>query len=174
MYNMSDSEGEQPQVISLEDTLARFNSSKGSGIAKGLADRRKETSKANMAKARAAKIAKLKQKKEEESRQIEVDPETDEYSEQSSSDDELYIKKSKRNHPTSAAKKRSVVVRDDDTARRMEAIEMAVLSMLKDQKKVKKKPVRKTVIQLPPASQPIPIPQPNRKVEVLKHNILDF
>ena len=56
---MSDHEQEdQGQMSELAKVLSRYKSTKGD------ADKRKETSKLNMAKARAAKLEKLKQEKQ--------------------------------------------------------------------------------------------------------------
>ena len=81
------------EQLSLTNTLKRFASTKGAGILKEpKVDKRTETSKANMAKARAAKLEALRKKREEEANEYEIE---DSDSEESDSDDEELIIKRK-------------------------------------------------------------------------------
>jgi hypothetical protein len=163
---MSENDYSDSEQISLSNVLQKYKSTKGA------ADKRRETSKANMAKARAAKLAALKQKKEQAEREIEVDDsDSDDDSEDSdgsdSSDDgggELVIKKLKRQVGGSAGNAR------------IERLEKAIMLLAKQKQKQKggkKAPVkRKTVIQV--NQPPVITSAPNPKAEVMKHSILRF
>ena len=164
---MSENDYSDSEQISLSNVLQKYKSTKGA------ADKRRETSKANMAKARAAKLAALKQKKEQAEREIEVDDsdsddDSDDSDDSDGSDDdggELVIKKLKRQVGGSAGNAR------------IERLEKAIMLLAKQKQKQKggnkKAPVkRKTVIQV--NQPPVITSTPNPKAEVMKHSILRF
>lgn len=159
------SDGEQQ--IDLTKVLSRYKSTKGA------ADKRKETSKANMAKARAAKLAGLRQKKEEQASSYDLDysdDSEDDSDESESDDEELVIRKKK---PQKG--KGQVEFQENDRLRMMEeAIMMlAQKAQKKSKAKPKKKPVRKTTVIQVGVPQAVPAAA-NPKVSGLKHNILTF
>ena len=172
---MSDHEQEdQGQMSELAKVLSRYKSTKGD------ADKRKETSKLNMAKARAAKLEKLKQAKEgkqqkqQDSYEYEDDDTSDDDSEESE-EEELVLR------PRKGKKKQQVQVQQEGTTSggRMDMLEKAILMLAERSTKAKAKPKKKpavrktTVIQVNPA----PVPKtsaPSKKVELLKDDILNF
>ena len=172
---MSDHEQEdQGQMSELAKVLSRYKSTKGD------ADKRKETSKLNMAKARAVKLEKLKQAKEvkqvkqQDSYEYEDTDDTSEDDSEDTSDEdtELVLR------PRGKQKKKQP--QQQEGTGRMDMLEKAILRLAerttkKAKAKPKKKPaVRKTtVIQVNPA--PVPkTPAPSKKVELLKDDILNF
>ena len=175
---MSDHEQEdQGQMSELAKMLSRYKSTKGD------ADKRKETSKLNMAKARAAKLEKLKQAKEvkqvkqQDSYEYEDTDETSEDDSEDTSDEdtELVLR------PRKGKKKQQVQVQQEGTTSggRMDMLEKAILMLAERTTKAKAKPKKKpavrktTVIQVNPA--PVPkTPAPSKKVELLKDDILNF
>ena len=73
MYRMSHDYSDDDEQLSLTNTLKRFASTKGAGAPKApKVDKRTETSKTNMAKARAAKLEALRKKREEEANEYEI------------------------------------------------------------------------------------------------------
>ena len=161
---MSDSEFSENERVSLNNVLQKYKSTKGA------ADKRKETSKANMAKARAAKLAALKKKKEEEANQIHIEDSSSDDSEDSGSSDsddsgddgDLVIKKLKRSKGGNADSSR--------IARIEEAL--IQLAMQKGKGKKKKPAVKKkTVIQL---NHPTSTHVPNPNSAALKNSIIGF
>jgi len=162
MSDHSESEDDQSQS-QLTSVLQRYASTKGKGaVAAKAADKRTETSKLNMAKARAAKLAGLQKKKE--SRAFEIDESEDSESEDSSDDEDLVITKKK----SQKGGKGGAPAASSD---RLSKIEEAI--MLLAQQKAKKKPQkRKTVINVSaPQSATAPA---NQKAQALKNNILNF
>ncbi len=170
---MSDHEQEdQGQMSELTKVLSRYKSTKGD------ADKRKETSKLNMAKARAAKLEKLKQAKEVKQQKqqdsYEYEDDSEDSDEDSDSDDEEDTELVLR------PKGKKQQVKQQEGTGRMDMLEKAILMLAerttkKAKAKPKKKPaVRKTtVIQVNPA--PVPkTPAPSKKVELLKDDILNF
>ena len=172
---MSDHEQEdQGQMSELAKVLSRYKSTKGD------ADKRKETSKLNMAKARAAKLEKLKQAKEvkqqkqQDSYEYEDtdDTESDDDSEDTSDEDTELVLRPKQ-------KKKQPQQQEGTSGGRMDMLEKAILMMAERSTKAKAKPKKKpavrktTVIQVNPA--PVPkTPAPSKKVELLKDDILNF
>ena len=158
---MSDSEFSENERVSLNNVLQKYKSTKGA------ADKRKETSKANMAKARAAKLTALKKKKEEEANQIHIEDSSSDDSDSSDSDDsgddgDLVIKKLKRSKGGNADSSR--------IARIEEAL--IQLAMQKGKGKKKKPAVKKkTVIQL---NHPTSTHVPNPNSAALKNSIIGF
>jgi len=176
---MSDHEQEdQGQMSELAKVLSRYKSTKGD------ADKRKETSKLNMAKARAAKLEKLKQEKQvkqvkqqqqQDSYEYEDDDSSEDDSEDTSEEEELVLRPRGKKTP-----KQYAVKQQEGTGGRMDMLEKAILMLAErttkkaKNTKPKKKAVRKTtVIQVNPA--PVPkTPAPSKKVELLKDDILNF
>jgi len=173
---MSDHEQEdQGQMSELAKVLSRYKSTKGD------ADKRKETSKLNMAKARAAKLEKLKQAKEvkqqkqQDSYEYEDTDDTSDDDSEESEEEELVLR------PRKGKKKQQVQVQQEGTTSggRMDMLEKAILMLAERSTKAKAKPKKKpavrktTVIQVNPA--PVPkTPAPSKKVELLKDDILNF
>jgi hypothetical protein len=151
---MSDSEEEHQ--AKLTKVLGRYKSTKGD------ADKRKETSKVNMAKARAAKLAGLKAAKEEAANEIEV---SSSESEESSDDEDLIITKKGKGKGGRAPPASS-----SEQMRRMEQMIM----MLAKQKGKGKKPARKTVIQIaaPPSTPVLGASNPHAKA--MKQSIIQW
>jgi hypothetical protein len=158
------------QQVALTQVLSKYKSTKGE------ADRRRETSKANMAKARAAKLEALRKKKEVESNQIEIGDSDDDsdFSEDSESDYEDIVLKKK---PAQKGRGRQAPV-DEDTIAQLVQQQLAQLLSQKGGKKKKaaaKKPTvrKKTVIQLnTPAAAAAPAANPH--VDAMKRSILNF
>lgn len=166
---MSHDYSEDEEQLSLTNTLKRFASTKGAGALKTpKVDKRTETSKANMAKARAAKLEALRKKREEEENEYEIE-ESD--SEESDSDgEELIIKKRKPQKGGRGGRAPPAAASDS----RIERIEMLLAQLAQQQKR--KKPVKKTVIQVGGA-QPVAAPAApvhNPKADALKRNLLGF
>jgi hypothetical protein len=153
---MSDSEEEHQ--AKLTQVLGRYKSTKGD------ADKRKETSKLNMAKARAAKLAGLKAAKEEAANEIEVSSSD---SDESSDDEDLIIsKKGKKGQKGGRAPPAS----SSEQMRRMEQMIM----MLAKQKGKGKKSARKTVIQIAaPPSTPV-LGASNPHANAMKQSIIQW
>ena len=174
---MSDHEQEdQGQMSELAKVLSRYKSTKGD------ADKRKETSKLNMAKARAAKLEKLKQAKEvkqqkqQDSYEYEDTDDTSEDDSEDTSDEdtELVLR------PRGKQKKKQPQQQEGTTSGgRMDMLEKAILMLAERTTKAKAKPKKKpavrktTVIQVNPAPTP-KTPAPSKKVELLKDDILNF
>jgi len=133
-YEEEDQEG-------LERVLKHYESSKGA------ADKRRKTSKINVAKARAAKLAGARKKV-----QIEESESEDEEEESESEYEEVEIKKTKKG----GGKGRAPPAADDKLAR----IEAALLTLTQQAgqgKKKAKKPVRRVVVEKEaPAKNPVP------------------
>ena len=97
---MSDfEEADEEQQRGLENVLKRYQQ-KGTGSASAAADKRQETSKLNMAKARAAKIAKLRAQKEEQDNTYEVSEDDDDDDDYTESDEDEYIPPKKKKSAT--------------------------------------------------------------------------
>jgi len=168
---MSDHEQEdQGQMSELAKVLSRYKSTKGD------ADKRKETSKLNMAKARAAKLEKLKQEKEEKAQQYEYDDDSEDNSDDSddSEQEELVLR------PKQGKQKKQQGTGGTGSGR-MDMLEKAILMLAenaqKKKAKPKKKPARKTtVIQVTPTVPQQPTPQPtlSKKAEMLMNDVLTF
>ena len=159
------------QQVALTQVLSKYKSTKGE------ADRRRETSKANMAKARAAKLEALRKKKEEESNQIEIGDSDDDsdFSEDSESDYEDIVLKKKP--PAQKGRGRQAQV-DEDTIAQLVQQQLAQLLSQQGGKKKKaaaKKPTvrKKTVIQLNTPA-PATAPSANPHVDAMKRSILNF
>ncbi len=125
----------------------RYQSTKGDN------DKRKTTSKANMEKARQAKLAQIKREKELANSQFEI-LDSDSGSDSSSSEEELVIskvKKSKKKLHTSPVRGSGKAVADS----RIDRLEAIMMNLAKTaQKKAKKKVIqKKTIVQLPPYPQ---------------------
>ena len=143
---------EQPeeQQVNLDEVLEvrpRYKSTKGDN------DRRKGTSKSNIAKARQAKRDKLKLQPEEKAYQYIVPGSylSESSSTDSSSDsDELVITKKK------SKAKQLLPSESDATSDRIGRIEQAILQLAKDKKKKKKRVIEKRAIihMSPPQSAP--------------------
>jgi len=102
-------------------------------------DKRKQTSKANMAKARAEKLRQLKEKKETKEYEIDEDSSS---SESGSSDDEVLVIKGKRGKKQPKAKKGQAM---DPLQKEINDLKV-IVSKLAKEKKSKQKP--KTVVQI--------------------------
>lgn len=156
---MSDSDSAEQSKLT--QVLGRYKSTKGD------ADKRKQTSKTNMAKARAAKIAQLKAKKEEEAGEIEISG-TDEESESEEEEELVLTKKSLKGKgkgrggaPASASNER------------MDMLEAAILA-LASKKQPKRKPIhKKTVIHVTPAAA-VSTPKVNAGAEAMKRSIIQW
>ena len=171
---MSDHEQEdQGQMSELAKVLSRYKSTKGD------ADKRKVTSKTNMAKARAAKLEKLKQEKQVKQQQQDSYLEYDDSSEDSDDDDD------------DSSEEEELVLRPkrgkakQQGTGRMDMLEKAILMLAertakKPKAKPKKKPTRKTtVIQVNPLvpqqpQQPPPTAAPTKQVELMMSDLLRF
>ena len=163
--NKSDSESDC-DTAGLSNILKKYASTKGKGAPVApKVDKRTETSKKNMAKARAAKIAGLQQKKQDKQYVVSEDESSSEEDE-SSDDEELVITKKKPKKGGSAPPPSAV----DDRMGRMEEILIALAK-----KKMKKKPAKrgKTIINVTNPAQ-VGVIVPNPQAQVLKHNILNF
>lgn len=166
---MSGSDDEQVKLTSI---LSRYKSTKGD------ADKRKETSKDNMAKARAAKLAQLKEKKEKANRRQEIevsDSESDaesESEEESDSDGEEFVLKKAQKGKGKGRQETDPV--DDARLKKLQMYEMMdeFIRQKTNGKKPKPKGSRKTVIQINQA--PKAAAQVDPKYEILKQNILRF
>lgn len=160
---MSDSEPDE-QELALKRVLGRYKSTKGD------ADKRKETSKLNMAKARAAKLSGLKAKKIEEDNQYEL-PMSDESEDddESSDEEDLILKRRKPQKGRGGAPPAAT----SDRMQRMEEMIMQLALQRTKQNKKKKAPSRRTVIQLAPAAATA-VAVSNPTAELLKRNILRF
>jgi len=144
---MSDSENEvvekeEEQKVEVPPPRKRYQSTKGEN------DKRKTTSKANMEKARLAKLANMKRVKEIANSQYEIpDGDSDSESESSSSEEELVISKVKKNKHKK--KIHTSPVRGVPESR-IDRLEAMMMNLAKSQKKAKKKVIeRKTIVQLP-------------------------
>ena len=163
---MSDHEQEdQGQMSELAKVLSRYKSTKGD------ADKRKETSKLNMAKARAAKLEKLKQEKQVKQQQQDsyLEYEDSEDSSDDSSEEEELVLRPKRGKP-----------KQQQGTGRMDMLEKAILMLAErttkktPKAKPKKKPVRNTTVIQVTSAPPPKTPAPSKKVELLKDDILNF
>lgn len=103
-------------------------------------DKRKQTSKANMAKARAEKKRQLKEKKE--TLEYEIDEDDSSSSEEDSSDDDVLVIKGKRGKKKEKVKKGKAI---DPLQKEIDDLKALVAKLAKD-KKSKGKP--KTVVQI--------------------------
>ena len=182
---MSDNEQEdQGQMSELAKVLSRYKSTKGD------ADKRKETSKLDMAKARAVKLEKLKQEKQvkqvkqQDSYEYEdTDDTDDEDSDSDDSEEEELVLRPKKKTPKQYAVKQQ---EGTGTGGRMDMLEKAILMLAErttkkaKNTKPKKKAVRKTtVIQVNPAPQQAPVPKgpaaaPTKQVELMMNDLLRF
>ena len=168
---MSDHEQEdQGQMSELAKVLSRYKSTKGD------ADKRKETSKLNMAKARAAKLEKLKQEKQVKQQQQDSYLEYDDSSEDSDVDD---TDDSSEEEELVLRPKRGKAPEQQGTGR-MDMLEKAILMLAErttkktPKAKPKKKPVRNTTVIQVTSAPPPKTPAPSKKVELLKDDILNF
>lgn len=172
---MSENHSDDDVQLSLEDTLKRFASTKGAGAPKPpKIDRRAETSKANMAKARAAKIEALRRKREEEANQIELDG--DESEDSDSDEEELVLNRKKKVDFAGMDNFNQVVPGISPHISNDRIMEMMMALALGNQKqkvKPKKKVVRKTVIQLPTPAAAAPVAPPNPKMENMRRILLN-
>jgi hypothetical protein len=176
---MSDNEQEdQGQMSELAKVLSRYKSTKGD------ADKRKETSKLNMAKARAAKLEKLKQEKQVKQVKQQQQQDSYEYEDDDSSEDDSEDSEEEELVLRPRGKKKQQVKQQQGTGR-MDMLEKAILMLAerttkKAKAKPKKKAVRKTtVIQVNPAPQQAPVPKgpaaaPTKQVELMMNDLLRF
>jgi len=153
----------------LAKVLSRYKSTKGD------ADKRKETSKLNMAKARAAKLEKLKQEKQVKQQQqdsyleYEDCEDSDDDDTDDSSEEEELVLRPKRGK-----------AKQQGTGGRMDMLEKAILMLAErttkktPKAKPKKKPVRNTTVIQVTSAPPPKTPAPSKKVELLKDDILNF
>jgi hypothetical protein len=159
---MADSDDEQTKLARV---LARYKSTKGD------ADKRKETSKLNVAKARAAKLAALQATKSKMSsiEESDSDEEMDSEEEDEESDGEELIiaKKSKK-----GGGRRGGAPPADDRMARLEQMMLQVA--MQNKKKAKKKPTRKVVnIQIAsPATAQAPVNNPH--TAAIKKSIIQW
>ena len=161
---MSDfEEVDEEQQRGLENVLRRYQQ-RGTGSSSS-SDKRQETSKVNMAKARAAKIAKLCAQKEERDNTIEVSEDDDDDDDYSDSDGEEYIAPKKKAIQKMKGRGRQTASAVDDGAMaRLEQMEMryaALVAQLEKEKRQRKAPAkpRKTAVSIqiaPPAAAPKP------------------
>jgi hypothetical protein len=145
---MSDNE---ETIVKESKAKPRYSSTKGD------ADKRKQTSKLNMQKAREAKLAKLNETKEESKYECEL-PESDL---EISSEDELIITKKPKKKPT------------PDKNDRLDKLESMIYELTNHTKKKSKPKVvqKKTVFQLPP----YPIQTQNTQLASnIKQKLLDL
>lgn len=146
------------------------------------ADKRKATSKANLAKARATKIANLKREKEirESSMNLYEDEYTDDDSESSEeSETELVLTKAKvSKQKTPNIKKIMKQKRPESSGNRdIQEIKSIMARLLEAQLKAKKKKPRKSqiTVQMPAYPPPAAPKQPsNPKMENLKKKLIDL
>lgn len=170
--DITDYEESNPSTEAVSNTRPKYQSSKGD------ADKRRQTSKDNMAKARQAKLEKLRLQKLEELNPKIKGPsyryddssseDTDSYV--SESDDELIItKKNVKKRAVTKAKQS-----EDTRMDRLEALLVASLTGMKKKDKKKKRSVRKTIIQMPPNQVPQtqPMVTPNPMKEHFKQRLL--
>lgn len=135
-------------------------------------DKRKISSKGNLAKAREAKLAKLKQEKETKQQQSKYEFYDESESDASSeSDDEVIVVKSKNkkqpNHKKSIEK--PVEAHSDIKAEISELKQLlSALTVKKKSKKKNRKPSQVVVVN---PSQP-PTPKPNPEIDSLKQRVL--
>ncbi len=147
----------------LERVLRRYESSKGA------ADKRKETSKINMAKARAAKLAGARKKKEEE--EVEVSESEDSASDESEYEEVEIIK------PQKGKGKAAPKAKEDDKLAKLEAMMLMLAQQQLGDKKKKKVVVRKVAAKSAeaPAEKPEePVKNTSAKAQTLKRNLLGF
>lgn len=110
---------------------------------KGDLDRRKITAKVNLAKGRAAKLEKLRQQREEDQNEYEIDTQSESESESSEEEPKKKTKRYVEQKPNTSHFEEHI-----------KALEAKLAKMEKAKKKAKKRPIKKTVIQLQPYHQP--------------------
>ncbi len=115
----------------------------------GDADKRKVTTKINIAKARQAKLDKRKKRVEEESMEYDIASESEEdYDDESDSEPEP-PKKKYQSKPT----KKWPVPKANPYETQVKSLEATIARMKKAKKKSQSRPIKKTVIQLPNYAQ---------------------
>lgn len=117
---------------------------------KGDADKRKQQSLINLAKARKAKLEQLREKKEKDEGALYIDTESDSYESVSSSseEEELVI--------TKKSKKPKKITGGNTDTDRLARLESMIVNLAKDKKKKKKVVEKRTIIQMPPQQQSQP------------------
>jgi len=179
---MSDSEqenAEQEQSV-LGDVIRRYNSTRGKGNKVPPPDKRSITSKANMAKARAAKLEILaadrevreaKLTKKAAKREIEVSDSSEDEDEDDESEEELVISAKKKTQKGGGRAPPAAAPADDKLYR----LEQMVMQLAQQGgKKKKKKPIprKKTVIQI---NQPAPAAKTTSKeAQVMKDSLCNW
>jgi len=177
---MSDYEEEDDeQQRGLENILKRYKQKGAGSPTAASADKRHETSKTNMAKARAAKIAKLKAQKQEQIKTIEVseDDDDDGYSD---SDGE-YIPTPKKQPPMKGKgrpRQTSGAV-DDGRLARLEQMEMRLAAMaahMEKENRQRRMPPKqsKTAVNIQIAPPAAPTRPSNPRSEQLRQSVLNF
>jgi hypothetical protein len=152
IYKMSDDEREDR----VANALRSYNSTKGMGVAQIKIDKRAETSKTNMAKARAAKLAGLRAKKV----RIQIGESEEEVSQDSEDSEEEWELTSKKRGKGRAGGAAPAV----DSIDRSEMMKM-MAQLLKAEKK--KKPITRKVVDVAPAI-------PDAKKEELRKNVASW
>ena len=160
----------------LAGALLKFNSTKGRGVKEPKIDKRSESSKVNMAKARAAKVALSQTMRQKREQEIEVSDEDDSEDSESEEEEEYVLKKAKKGKGKGKGQAAPPAATSADL--RIDKLEFLLEQHIKNQKgKGKKKaPVRKTIIHVAPAtaaSQPV-IAQPNPKAADAKKEVLSW
>ena len=177
---MSDyEEVDEEQQRGLESVLRRYQQ-KGAGASAASADRRKETSKLNMEKARAAKIAKLRAQKEEQDNTYEVSEDDDDDDDYTESDEDEYIPPKKKKVVIMKGKgkgRQTAGAVDDGAMARLAQMEIryaalpAQLEKEKRQRRAVPKP-RKTAVTIQVAPPAAPKPAPSGKTEQMRRSLL--
>jgi hypothetical protein len=162
MSDCNSESDEEVQQNKLASVLKRYQSGKGA------ADKRKETSKANMAKARAAKLAGLAAAKEKKSRQVEISDSSD--SDSDSDEEEVVITKKKSQK--GKGKPVDEAVDDGRMARLEKAMMKKLMKKFCDEKlvRVPQKKGKKTIIQI---NQPAQVSS-SAPIQAMKRDILNF
>lgn len=133
------------------------------------ADKRKQTSKSNMQKAREAKNARLAEEKEMSKYQYEIPNSEDDYTTDSSSDEELVIARKPRK-PTIRFEATKMPKPSEDRMDKFERMLMQLAQKASKPDKKKRRPIeRKTVIQITQPTQ-----QSNPYGNELKHKLLNL
>lgn len=168
---MSYSDDDTQHQSGLEGVLQKYANGKAAqkvryASTKGDADRRKLTSKENMAKARAARLAQLQSQKQESESEEESDGEAEDLSDES--EEELVLKPVKRMNKPQKGKGRggsaAASAVNDGEMQRLLMMQMSALLAQQQKGKKKKKPVVKQ-------STPAPANTPNPAAVEAKREI---
>jgi len=177
---MSDYEEDDEQQRGLENILKRYKQKGAGSPSAASVDRRHETSKTNMAKARAAKIAKLKAQKQVQTNTIQVS-EDDDDGEYSDSDGEEIPAPRKTPQKGKGRFRQTSGAVDDGRIARLEQMEMRLAALAarldRDNKQRRMPPKqRKTAvnIQIAPPAASIATRVSNPKSEQLRQSVLNF